>query len=412
MIETPVCIVGAGPGGATAALKLDQLGIPCVLVDKATFPRDKVCGDALSGKVVTLLDRIDPAIMENFQETTTQVPSYGIKVVAPNDKILKVPFKRPYDIDTDPPPGFVSKRLDFDNFLIEEVKKKKHIQLIEGIGIESYEKLPDGYRLKSKDGGLDIKTTMLFAADGAYSKFSKKVLGIPKEPKHYAGAVRAYYQNVEHMDEHNFIELHYIKDFVPGYFWIFPLPNGEANVGAGMLSHLVQKKKVNLREKMVEIIENYEPVKERFKNAKLVGGIKGFGLPLGSRRHKIYGDHFMVLGDAAHLIDPFTGEGIGNAMYSGVIAAEQMQKCIAAKNYSEAFLKDYYTRVFRVLGQELMIGYQLQRIARYPALFNTFANFAFRNEKLVDVMTSMFTDIDLRKKLANPMFLLKMMLNR
>ena len=80
-----VTIIGAGPGGAAAALKLDRLGIPCVLLDKAVFPRDKVCGDALSGKVIYGLNRIDKQIaLDLFAETDIRVGCWGIKFVFPN----------------------------------------------------------------------------------------------------------------------------------------------------------------------------------------------------------------------------------------------------------------------------------------------------------------------------------------
>ena len=73
MIETDVCIVGAGPGGAAAALKLSYLGIPCLILDKATFPRDKVCGDTVSGKVTTLLGRLDPAMLNRFRRQVSNI---------------------------------------------------------------------------------------------------------------------------------------------------------------------------------------------------------------------------------------------------------------------------------------------------------------------------------------------------
>jgi flavin-dependent dehydrogenase len=71
MIQTDICVLGAGPGGVAAALKLAKLGIPCTLIDKAIFPRDKICGDAISGKVVYAFNRIDKDIFKNFQENNT-----------------------------------------------------------------------------------------------------------------------------------------------------------------------------------------------------------------------------------------------------------------------------------------------------------------------------------------------------
>ncbi|MBK7871105.1 MAG: FAD-dependent monooxygenase [Saprospiraceae bacterium] len=93
MLHTDICILGAGPGGAATALKLSYLGIPCMLIDKATFPRDKVCGDAISGKVITLLKRLDPAILQRFAASSTQQGINGITFVAPNAREIHIPFR-------------------------------------------------------------------------------------------------------------------------------------------------------------------------------------------------------------------------------------------------------------------------------------------------------------------------------
>ena len=87
------------------------------------------------------------------------------------------------------------------------------------------------------------------------------------DQKNYSAAVRAYYGGVKGIHPQNFIELHFLEGILPGYFWIFPLPNGEANVGIGMLSSEVSNQKINLKERMSEIIASHPNVKERFKNA-------------------------------------------------------------------------------------------------------------------------------------------------
>ncbi|MEZ4986133.1 MAG: geranylgeranyl reductase family protein [Saprospiraceae bacterium] len=307
---TPVGIVGAGPGGAAAALKLSYLGIPCILIDKASFPRDKVCGDAVSGKVTTLLGRLDPDMLQRFRQLATHVDVWGIHFIPPNGKILEIPFKLDYDTSRDDAPGYVIRRMDFDNFLVEEVRKRDNIQFLEATEVAGYEKTENGWHLTDKSGNTIVNCQLLLVADGAYSQFSRHIAGHKKENEHYAAAVRAYYKGVTGFHDDNFIELHFLPELNPGYFWIFPLPNGGANVGLGVRSDFVQKRKMDLKALMDTAIASHPEIAARFKNATMEGRLAGYGLPLGSKRRHLSGDHYMLLGDAGHLIDPSRAKGL------------------------------------------------------------------------------------------------------
>ncbi|MGF6926770.1 geranylgeranyl reductase family protein [Chitinophaga sp. W2I13] len=411
-METKVCIIGAGPGGATAALQLAQLGIECIVVDKAFFPRDKVCGDGLSGKVLTLLERIDKGIGQRLQEAIFKADSWGVTFVAPNRIGMDIPYRLGYQEDKSNPRGFVCKRIDFDNFLVDEIKRRPEIQLFEGKSIDKYELKPDGYHLSSKDGSFKVKADVVIVANGAHSGFTRDVAGIKMEPKHYVAGIRAYYKGITGLHKDNFIELHFLKNMLPGYIWIFPLPNGEANVGVGMLSNSARNKKVNLKQLMLDTIATDSVMKERFKNAELTGSIDGYGLPLGSKKRKLHGERYMLVGDAGFLIDPFTGEGIGNALYSGRIAAQQAAAAIAANDYSDTFFNAYDEAVYRILGPEFQVSTKLQKLIKYPWLFNMLMKMGSRNKQLKDLMSCMFHEVDLRKKLGQPMFYLKLLFNR
>ncbi len=411
-METKVCIIGAGPGGATAALQLAQLGIECIVVDKAVFPRDKVCGDGLSGKVLTLLERIDKGIGLRLQQAMFKADSWGVTFVAPNRIGMDIPYRMGYQQDMSNPRGFVCKRIDFDNFLVDEIKRRPEIRLFEGVSIDKYDLQPDGYHLSSKDGSFKVKADVVIVANGAHSGFTRDVAGIKMEPKHYVAGIRAYYKGITGLHKDNFIELHFLKNMLPGYIWIFPLPNGEANVGVGMLSNSARNKKVNLKQLMLDTLATDPVMKERFKNAELTGTIDGYGLPLGSKKRKLHGERYMLVGDAGFLIDPFTGEGIGNALYSGRIAAQQAAAAIEANDYSDTFFNAYDENVYRILGPELQVSTKLQKLIKYPWLFNMLMKMGSRNKQLKDLMSCMFHEVDLRKKLGKPMFYVKLLFNR
>ena len=415
MLISRVGIIGAGPAGAAAALQLNQLGIDCVVVDKAVFPRDKICGDGLSGKVITCLNRIDPEIAIRLQEAPFKLNSWGVSFVSPNRQELAIGYRPDYNgkdsSHKKSPIGYVCKRLDFDNFLVEEMKRCAHIRVLEGISVEQYTLASDGY-LISGTAGFQLKCDILIVANGAHSSFTKDIAKIRMEPKYYAAGIRAYYKNVTGTNADNFIELHFIKKMLPGYFWIFPLPNGDANVGVGMLSDAVRRKKVNLKNELQDIVDNDPIIKERFKNATLMGSVEGYGLPLGGKQRVISGERYLLTGDAAFLIDPFTGEGIGNALYTGRIAANQAAKALEQKDFSAAALSAYDAEVYRVMGPELRISHRLQKLVKYAWLFNLLVKISTRNKQVKELLSCMFYEVDLRKKLAKPSFYIKLLLNR
>ena len=405
-----ICILGAGPGGATAALHLAKAGQRVLLLDRATFPRDKTCGDALSGKVVNELRRLDPALPEQLATAPAQVPSWGISFFAPNGRAVRVPFRLPYDPATERAPGYVAKRIDFDNFLVEQVRQRPEIDFREGVDVARHERLPDGrWRLLAADGTEVATAKLLLVANGAQSAFARQVGGHVLEPRHHSAGLRAYYRGVTGLHPDNFVELHFLKEFLPGYLWIFPLPNGQTNVGVGMRSDKVAQHKINLRARLDDILATHPLFKGRFENAERLGPVKGFGLPLGSKRRPLSGPGYLLLGDAGSLIDPFTGEGISHAMVSGRHAADWATRAARAQDFSPEFLKSYDAAVYNRLWQELRLSRTMQRLLAYPWLFDFVANRATRNPALAKTLTNMFLDLDLREDLRRPGFYLKLL---
>lgn len=415
-LRADVCIIGGGPGGCATALQLAKHGADVLLLEKAAFPRDKVCGDALSGKVVRSLERLDPALAAELRTKPGLMPSWGVTFTAPNGKALRVPFSRETSMGL--APGAILPRLDFDHFMLQAVKRSGRVKVLEGTQAKAFRRAGAAWEVEcpAHAAGSGTRTSvsakLIIDASGANSSFSKQVAGIPMHPRHHCAGVRAYFRGVSGLDPQGFIELIFLKELLPGYLWIFPLPNGRANVGLGLRSDMVRKRKADLKRLLTTLLATHPQLRGRFAAAQAEGPVQGMGLPLASRRWPLSGPGFLLVGDAGHLIDPFTGEGISHAMISGMHAADVAAQALREVRTDAAFLSAYDARVWKRLGKELAISTRLQQLAGHPRLFNFTVNKAAANPALADAISSMFNNLDLREQLKKPGFYLKLLLGR
>lgn len=410
---TDILIAGAGPAGASTSIFLSKEKIRHIIIDKAVFPRDKVCGDALSGKTIGMLRRLHENWQQHFfSDSNKALECNGMQFIAPNNAALDVAF-RPGNTTDNEAKGFVCKRIDFDNSLAQLVNSE-FCSFFTGTALESIEEKPEGLliTIARQNHRQTIFTKMIVGAEGRSSMVAKQLAKHAMDPAYYSAGIRAYYKNVSGMHQKNYIELHFLKEMQPGYLWIFPLSNGTANVGIGMLSKTVSAKKINLKQLMQEAITTNPSLKKRFTGAVMEGNVEGWGLPLGSKKRKLSGNRFILTGDAGSLIDPFTGEGVGNAMVSGLVASRIIRKAVEANDFSADLLKQYDTDLYKKLWTELKLSHYLQILSSKPRLFNFVVNKASRSKELRETISCMFDNIDVRKKFTNPLFYLRILFNR
>lgn len=398
-----VIIVGAGPAGCAAAYMLSGHGLSIAVVEKSVFPRDKVCGDALSADVSNQFVRMSDQLAKSFEHFPKKLASNGVRFFAPNHQKLDIEFTPPKDRFGG---GFIASRLDFDHFFFNQLQNLGDVTIFQQQQIKDVVVTEEKISLTTAD--LVFEGKIALGADGAHSILNKKLTTNKVEKKHFCAGLRQYYENVQGFHPSNHIELHFYKDLLPGYFWVFPLPNNKANVGLGMLSSEVSKQKLNLKEKLEELIATHPNLKERFKDAQPLETIQGYGLPIGSKKRSISGDRFLLLGDAASLIDPFTGEGIGNAIRSGRVAAEHVLKATKKGAYDASFNKAYDKEIYHKMWNELRLGHSLQMLLKYPRIFNFVVKKANKNKSVQLLLSSMLNNVDIKKELVKPMFYFKL----
>ncbi len=404
-----VIVVGGGPGGSSTSMFLAKKGYKVLLLDKAKYPRDKICGDAISGKSVGMLKELG---IEHEMEKIDNAKVFGLVFSSPEGKMLEIPFPVKDGEGHTKARGYVCRRIVFDNFLFSHARK--HVDVKEEFAVTDL--LWDENQTVIGVKGMDLTTkqTMEFhakfvvGADGATSVVANKVNAEKIPDDHLCMATRVYYQGITGMSPN--IEIHFIDSVMPGYFWIFPLEDGKANVGLGMVSTDRQKKGVNLVAETERVIREHPLFKERFKDATKLTDVKGWTLPFGSFKRTLHGKGWMLVGDAASLIDPFSGEGVGNAMTSGKYAAEAMDRAFKAKDFSPEFMKWYDENLWKEIEPELKTSYMLQKMGRHKWLLNLVIGKASRSKEVRDTISGMLVNEEARKSFISPMFYLKVLL--
>ena len=399
-----VIIVGGGPAGSTAALYAEKQGLSSVVIDKAVFPRDKVCGDALSGKTVRILRELDLIDgIEKLDGSEINRITFG----SPSHDEFDIHLKDSQN-SRHITKGYVIPRHIFDHYLFQ---RADHVcDTRQGFTVKDLvynENKISGVKGIDNNGVEEtISAPIVLGCDGPNSIVARK-LGLYKmDMKNTAVAIRCYYEGIEGLTDQ--IELHYVEEVKPGYFWLFPAGKGKANIGLGLSKDDAKREDRSLGDILEEITQsNY--FKDRFKNARPLEKPIGWNLPMGSIHRKNHGDGFMLLGDAAGLVDPFTGEGIGNAMFSAKYAMQIARKAHDSGQFNERIFKEYDELVWNELGGELGTSTKLQKLARYSFLLNFVIKRASRSDEVQEIISGMLSNEIARDDLSNPMFYFKIL---
>jgi len=394
-------IVGTGPAGCTLALMLAGKGIRIGIIEKDVFPRQKICGDALSGKVLNVMKRFPGEVYSDFLRSTGKIPSWGICFTSPNGHTIDVPFLISRDA-AQPAPGYICRRNDFDHFMSGRLKSLPDVQVFQGEQV--HQVVIQKEYVAAYTQSHEFRGRIIAGADGVHSVVRKDLLQDQGDKKHFCVGIRGYYENVTGLHPDNFLELLFLKNLLPGYFWIFPSTGGLVNAGLSMMQSEISTRKESLIRILNDLITSHPLIAPRFSKAKPVVKPQAHMLPLATNHLNRSGNRFILLGDAAFLVDPFTGEGIGNAMASGEIAAEILQENFRTGDFSAEALGAYDVRLRQRFSQEFRTMSTLRRLAGSSQLFNLVIDKARNNDVVRELLTAMFTNENLRKELTRPAF--------
>ena len=434
-----VIVVGGGPGGSASAAYAAMDGCRVLLLEKAIYPRDKTCGDAVGGKslkhvselgVKTMIEkmphnRVTGIIFSsaNGQSIQCSLPEEEIEnkeagFALPRKEFDYVMFKRSVELVLQNG-GSVIQDFTVTNVNVDESDENKIVGVTGIIGGK-----------KSGRDPLTFTAPLTIGAGGYTCPVAKTITEkCHNEPMrddvHYCGAYREYWVDVGGCEGEKIpIEIHFIKEVIPGYWWIFPVGvNDEGktivNVGIGMVIKEMNKQSVKLKKLQKWVIEEHPVFSKRFKNATMVEGSgKGHQLPFGSprknapsfqpRRSAMAGA--ICVGDAASLVDPFSGEGVGNALVSSKMAISHFDAEKHKDGFPTSQAEAYMIELWDTLGPELTNSFKMQKMVRKTWLMNWIIKKANKKPAIKDMLEQSLSSKEAQEEMKSTWNLLKLLL--
>lgn len=359
-MEHEVIVVGAGPGGTTSAMALAQQGHDVLLLDRQSFPRDKICGDGIPASAMGILNRYGVA---QRVAAAGFYPITSLLIVSPGGYALESAF---------PPPepgseSCVVPRMVFDNVLFEHAVTSgvtyRQAQVMEPMLERG---LVVGVRARVNGSVQEIRARLVIGADGVTSRIARALRPDKQEDVHRAVAIRAYADDfIEHPHQ---VEFYLYKEILPGYAWIFPTADGRANIGLGIRLDHFRRMKGDLG-KMLDFFLNLPDIKKRFKPNTRLHDLSSWQLNFGSQRFQRAYEGALLVGDAAGLINPLTGGGIYNAIVSAEVAAAVAHAALLDNDLTRNRLHTYEVECDKLLWENMKHSYFLQHwLLRFPRL--------------------------------------------
>lgn len=384
-IDADVVIVGAGPAGSTAAAHLAQAGFEVALLEKASFPRDKICGDALTPRAVRETQRLGiPTRAEDGWH-----PNRGLRLIGAGHR-LEIDWP---DVPGMPDHGLTRPRMKLDADLAAfaaECGAHLHENTMATHPILSADGWVIGVAARATDERgrktgpeLTFRAPVVIAADGVSSRMAVS-LGIEKRDDRPMGvAVRTYHSSPRHDDDYieSWVELTAPTqttasgqvtggEVMPGYGWLFPLGDGTVNVGLGMLNTSPAFGQVDYRAVLRDWIAAMGHEWDIDETTELTP-VRSAALPMAFNRTPHFHRGMLLIGDAGGMVNPFNGEGIDYGMEAARIAAEVIS---TYARYPEAArrrrLAEYPAAVRESFGSYFTLGRVFAELIGRPELMN------------------------------------------
>jgi geranylgeranyl reductase family protein len=328
-------VVGAGPGGSATAHFLSRRGLDVLLLDRSEFPRDKTCGDGLTPRALRVLDEM--GILADVAAHGCAVDAY--EVVAPNGHVTSATIAGDHR-------ALVVPRLSLDDIVLGRALASG--ARFEGqVSVNRVEPTASGARIQGEDG-RSFEGRAVVIATGAATAVLKRSGILSHQPRAMLAA-RAYFEDLPHEVAPAF-QLRFDDAPLPGYGWVFPVGKFAANVGVGFLP----RRRSGTANQAFERFVAGRAMRPLLAGGHQVGPLRGYPIRVDFLSAPTFAERTVLVGEAAGLVNPLTGEGIDYALESGRIAAHFLAERLALDDLSRVALAEYhrllharFDRIFR-----------------------------------------------------------------
>lgn len=372
-----VAVIGAGPGGSAAAFYLARQGQRVLLLDKASFPRDKTCGDGLTPRALDIL--ADMGILAAAEAAGCRIR--GVSIFAKRGAVLhsSIPAH----------PDFHDYLLVVPRLRLDDLIRQRAIQ--QGATFQGNARVT---ALHAQAGGVQIQAELdgqpasfqaraAVVAVGANMGFLRDNQILSYAPRPIV-AVRAYYEGLHELGDH--IQAHFEQVPMPGYGWVFPTGPASANIGLGMWRDQAASAG-SLRTAFDHFLQGPR-LSQLTAGAQQVGPVKSYPLRIDFTTAPTHAERIVLVGESAGLVSPLTGEGIDFALESGRLAAQFLHDALASDALSRNALRAY-DRLLRAHFQSMFtfLGY-LRKVYVNPLLMDRIVRVCARSPELRELFVS------------------------